>query len=80
MTTTPESATSGHAASRPAAIAADALPAPTTMHLPLGFAGRASAIVILGSALAMAASKIRRRAVRARTSVHLSFNRLRSGR
>ncbi|MCS3448374.1 hypothetical protein M2222_002809 [Bradyrhizobium elkanii] len=61
-------------------MAADALPAPTTMHLPFGFAGRALAIVILGSALAMAAPKIRRRAVRARTSVHLSLNRLRSGR
>src|ERR1700751_3869963 len=75
VTTTPERSTSGHAASRTAAIAADDLPAPTTMHLPFGFAGKAVAIVILGSALFFAASKIRRRTVRARGSVHSAFNR-----
>jgi hypothetical protein len=44
------------------------------MHLPFGFAGKALTIVILGSALAIAASKMRRRALRARASVHSAFN------
>ena len=53
-------ATSGQAALSAAAIAADALPAPMTMHLPDGFGGRLRNTAADGEALSTAASNIRR--------------------
>ena len=70
VTTTPSSVTSGHAASSAAAMAAEAFPAPTTTHLPVGFSGSACANTWDGLALATAASNISRRKALARSADH----------
>ncbi len=66
VTTTPSSGTSGHAASNAAAMAAEALPAPTTTQRPLGLGGRWAASTKNGSALATAASNMDRNTALAR--------------
>ncbi len=65
VTTTPETATSGHARSTTCAISAADLPAPTTTHRPRGFGGRAGGSTTRGSAAATAASNSLRRKPRA---------------
>lgn len=61
VTTAPLTLTSGHASSIAAAIAADALPAPTTTQRPRGLSGRHLNVPALTSALVTAASKRPRR-------------------
>ncbi|TCN29591.1 hypothetical protein EV184_110255 [Sinorhizobium americanum] len=62
VTTAPVRVTSGQDASKAAAIAADAFPAPITTHLPFGGGGRCYGTINAGSARPTAASKIRRNA------------------
>ncbi len=70
VTTTPSSTTSGHAASNAAAMAAEALPAPTTTQRPRGLGGRCPANTRNGSALATAASNMDRNTLLARALSH----------
>ena len=57
VTTTPLRSTSPQAASSAAAIATEALPAPTTTQRPFGFSGKCRSRAAPGSALTTAASK-----------------------